>query len=143
VSKLQPAVPGYPPSGAGGPEAQMARARALGFRLAQTQICLKKLVDPGHKHSGGGLSRHGCPFQLRLDHPRLWRSATGELFATAEPHQLDLEGLAWLLTASRDLGLAVTLDGRSMYDPGHTFTVLITRQGSEVSLEKLGAGSVA
>jgi len=137
VSKLQPTMPDYPPSCEGGPEAETARARALGFRLIQTRICLKKLVDPGHRHSGGGVSTHGCPFQLRLDHPRLWRSTAGELFATAEPYQLDLEGLAWLLTASRDLGLAVTLDGRSMYNPGHTFTVLITRQDSEVSLENL------
>jgi hypothetical protein len=31
----------------------------------------------------------------------------------------------------------VILDGRSIYDPGHTFTVLITQKGSTVSLADL------
>jgi hypothetical protein len=129
--------PGYPPSSADETRAQAARARALGFRLVQTQVCLKKLVDPSHRHSGAGVSTHGCPFQLHLGHPRLWRTATGELFATAEPAQVNLANLAWLIAASDELGLTVILDGRSIYDPGHTFTVLITQKDSAVSLAGL------
>lgn len=130
--------PGYPPSSADETRAQAARARALGFRLIQTQVCLKKLVDPAHRHSGAGVSTHGCPFQLHLDRPRLWRAVSGELFATAEPARVDLASLAWLTAAGDELGLAVILDGRSIYDPGHTFTVLITHKGSTVSLAGLG-----
>ena len=127
-------LPDYPPSSGDRIEVQAARAKALGFRLVQAQICVKKLVDPAHRHSGAGVSTHGCPFQLHLDHPRLWRTASGELFATADPSQVDLADLAWLLTASSELGLTVTLDGRSMYNPGHTFTVPITQHGSRRSL---------
>jgi hypothetical protein len=130
-------APDYPPSSAEQAQVQAARARALGFRLVQTQVCLKKLVDPAHRHSGAGVSTHGCPFQLHLDRPRLWRTASGELFATAEPAQADLADLAWLIGASGELGLTVILDGRSIYDPGHTFTVLITQKGSTVSLAGL------
>lgn len=130
-------LPDYPPPSGDAAGAQAARAKALGFKLVQNQICLKKLVDPAHRHTGAGVSTHGCPFQLYLEHPRLWRTAGGEMFATAEPDQVDLADLEWLIATSRDLGLAVTLDGRSMYDPGHTFTILITRQGSEVSLADL------
>lgn len=129
--------PDYPPSSAEQTQAQAARARALGFRLVKTQVCLKKLVEPSHRHSGAGVSTHGCPFQLHLGHPRLWRTATGELFATAEPAQVDLANLAWLIATSDELGLTVILDGRSTYDPGHTFTVLITQKGSGVSLADL------
>ena len=134
------AEPGYPPSSGDRTDVQAARARVLGFRLVQNQICLKKLVDPAHRHSGAGVSTHGCPFQLRLGQSRLWRTAAGELFATAEPEQVDLADLEWLQTASRELGLAVTLDGRSMYNPGYTFTILITQQGSSVSLDPLARG---
>jgi hypothetical protein len=129
--------PGYPPPSGEAAGAQAARAKALGFRLLQNQICVKKLVDPAHRHTGAGVSTHGCPFQLHLGHPRLWRTADGELFATAEPDQVDLADLEWLIAASHELGLTVTLDGRSMYSPGHTFTVLITVKGSRVSLAGL------
>jgi hypothetical protein len=137
VNRPEATPPGYPPPSGDGTELQAAWARALGFRLIQNQICLKKIVDPSHRHSGAGVSTHGCPFQLRLEHPRLWRTAAGELFATAEPSQVDLADLAWLITASRELGLTVTLDGRSMSNPGHTFTILITGHGSHVSLDGL------
>jgi len=50
---------------------------------------------------------------------------------------LELADLDWLLTAARELGLRVMLDGRSVYNPGYTFTVLITRPGSAVSLADL------
>jgi hypothetical protein len=74
-----------PPSSADETQVQAARVRALRFRLVQTQVCLKKLVDPAHQHSGAGVGTHGCPFQLHLDRPPLWRTASGELFATTEP----------------------------------------------------------
>jgi hypothetical protein len=111
--------------------------RAPGFRLLQRQICLKRIVDPEHRHPVPGPGAPGCRFQARLGHPRLWRTAAGELFATAEPYTLELADLDWLLTASRELGLTVTLDGRSVYNPGSTFTVLITRPGSAVTLAAL------
>jgi hypothetical protein len=129
--------PDYPPPSGDAAGAQAARAKALGFKLVQNQVCLKKLVDPSHRHTGAGVTTHGCPFQLHLERPRLWRTAGGELFATAEPDQVDLADLEWLSATSRDLDLAVTLDGRSMHNPGHTFTILITLQGSRVSLAGL------
>jgi len=110
--------------------------RALGFRLVQRQICLKRIAERGHRHPAGSPDT-GCPFQAHLRHPRLWQTAAGELFATAEPYTLELADLDWLLTASRELGLRVMLDGRSVYNPGYTFTVLITRPGSAVSLADL------
>ncbi len=137
MNSPDPVLPEYPPPSGDAASAQAARAKALGFRLVQNQICLKKLVDPAHRHTGAGVSKHGCPFQLHLARPRLWRAAGGELFATAEPDQADLAGLEWLIVASRDLGLTVTLDGRSMSDPGHAFTILITVKGSQVSLADL------
>ena len=111
--------------------------RALGFRLVQRQICLKTIVDPEHRHPAGAPDATRCPFQPHLGHPRLWQTAAGELFATAEPYTLELADLDWLLVAARELGLKVMLDGRSVYNPGSTFTVLITRPGSAVSLADL------
>jgi hypothetical protein len=111
--------------------------RALGFRLVQRQICLKRIADPEHRHPMGGPDAPRCPFQAQLRHPRLWQTAAGELFATAEPYTLELAELDWLLTAAQELGLKVVLDGRSVYNPGYTFTVLITGPGSAVSLADL------
>jgi hypothetical protein len=111
--------------------------RALGFRLVQHGICLKRIVDPEHRHVAGGPQAPGCPFPAHLGHPRLWQTAAGELFATAEPYTLELVDLDWLLTAARELGLRVMLDGRSVYNPGYTFTILITRPGSAVNLADL------
>jgi hypothetical protein len=111
--------------------------RALGFRLVQRQICLKRIADPEHRHPVGGPDGPRCPFQAHLGHPRLWQTAAGELFATAEPYTLELADLDWLLAAARELGLKVMLDGRSVYNPGYTFTVLITRPGSAVNLADL------
>jgi hypothetical protein len=123
-------------SAGGGTQLQTAR-RALGFRLVQRQICLKRIADPGHRHPAGGPDATGCPFQAQLGHPRLWQTAAGELFATAEPYTLELAELDWLLTAAREVGLRVMLDGRSVYNPGYTFTILITRPGSAVNLADL------
>jgi hypothetical protein len=121
-----------------GGEAQLHTAqRAIGFRLVHRQICLKRIVDREHRHPAGGPDSPGCPFQAHLGHPRLWQTAAGELFATAEPYTLELADLDWLLAAARELGLHVMLDGRSVYNPGSTFTVLITRPGSTVSLADL------
>ena len=75
-----------------------------------------------------------CPYELRLDHPRMWRTSDGELFATADPYNLRLEDLEPLLTISRELGLDVRLDGQSIYYPGHTFNITITRSGSRAWL---------
>ncbi len=125
---------GHRPHPADGGEAEAEWAKAHGFRLVQPRVCLKRLVDPAHRHSGAGLSKHGCPFQLHLDRPRLWRTASGELFATAEPDRAGRTELAWLLAVSGELGLAVAFDGRSVSDPEHAFTVLITQPGSTVSL---------
>jgi hypothetical protein len=129
-------APAYLASAGEGTQVQTAQ-RAFGFRLVQRQICLKKIVDPGHRHLEGGLDTPGCPFQAQLGHPRLWQTAAGELFATAEPYALELAELGWLLAAARELGLRVMLDGRSVYNPGYTFTILITRLGSAVNLADL------
>ena len=129
-------APGYLVPAGGRAEVQTAQ-RALGFRLVPGQVCVKKIADAGHRHLGGGLGTHGCPFQLHLDHARLWRTAAGELFATAEPYAMQLADLDWLLTATQGLGLKVMLDGRSVYNPGYTFTILITRLGSPVTLADL------
>jgi hypothetical protein len=110
--------------------------RAIGFRLVHRQICLKRIVDREHRHPGGPDTPR-CRFQAHLGHPRLWQTAAGELFATAEPYTLELADLDWLLAAARELGLKVMLDGRSVYNPGSTVTVLITRPGSAVSLADL------
>jgi hypothetical protein len=123
-------------SAGGGAQLQTAQ-RAPGFRLVQRHICLKRLVDPEHRHAGGGPDAPRCPFQAHLGHPRLWQTAAGELFATAEPYSLELADLDWLLTAAHELELRVMLDGRSVYNPGSTFTVLITRPGSAVTLADL------
>jgi len=123
-------------SAGGGARLQTAQ-RAIGFRLVQRQICLKTIVDPEHRHPAGAPDATRCPFQPHLGHPRLWQTAAGELFATAEPYTLELADLDWLLAAARELGLKVMLDGRSVYNPGSTFTVLITRPGSAVSLADL------
>jgi hypothetical protein len=123
-------------SAGGGTPLQTAQ-RALGFRLVQRQICLKRIADPGHLHPAGGPDDTRCPFQAHLRHPRLWQTAAGELFGTAEPYTLELADLDWLLAAARELGLKVMLDGRSVYNPGSTFTVLITRPGSAVTLADL------
>lgn len=121
-----------------GDGAQLQTAqRALGFRLVQRQICLKRIADPEHRHQVGGPDAPRCPFQAHLGHPRLWQTAAGELFATAEPYTLELADLDWLLAAARELGLKVMLDGRSVYNPGYTFTVLVTRPGSAVNLADL------
>ena len=122
-------------SAGGGAQLQTAQ-RAIGFRLVQRQICLKRIVDPEHRHLAGPHAPR-CPFQPHLGHPRLWQTAAGELFATAEPYTLELADLDWLLAAARELGLKVMLDGRSVYNPGSTFTVLITRPGSAVTLADL------
>lgn len=122
---------------AGGGVRLQTAERATGFRLVQRQICLKRIVDPEHRHPAGTPDAPRCPFQPHLDHPRLWQTAAGELFATAEPYTLELADLDWLLAAARELGLKVMLDGRSVYNPGSTFTVLITRPGSAVSLADL------
>ena len=123
-------------SAGGGAPLQTAQ-RAIGFRLVQRQICLRRVADPEHRHPAGAPDATRCPFQPHLGHPRLWQTAAGELFATAEPYTLELADLDWLLAAARELGLKVMLDGRSVYNPGSTFTVLITRPGSAVSLADL------
>jgi hypothetical protein len=111
-----------------GTEAQKAHAKSLGFKYVDAARCLKKIVEPGYRHK-----ESPCPFELRLDHPRLWRTSTGELFATADPYNLDLEDLEGLREISRELRLDVRLHGSSVYNPGHTFTILITRKGSSVT----------
>ncbi len=123
-------------SGGGGAQMQTAQ-QVLGFRLVDTQACLRKVVDPEHRHPAGSLGDQECPFRVHLGHPRLWQTASGEMFATAEPFAMELAELDWLLTATRELGLKVMLDGRSVYNPGYTFTILITRPGSQVTLADL------
>jgi len=129
-------APAYLAAGGGGTQLQTAQ-RAPGFRLVDSQACLKRIVDPGHRHPAGSVGAQGCPFQVRLGHPRLWQAASGELFATAEPFVVALAELDWLLTATRELGLKVMLDGRSVYNPGYTFTILITPPDSRVTLADL------
>ena len=114
-------------------EAQKAAAKALGIKYVDSSRCLKKLVDPEYRHKAADPGHLKCPFELRLDHPRLWRTSTGELFATADPYNVDLEELEWLVAVSRDLGLDVRVDGESVYNPGRTFTICITRKGSDVA----------
>src|SRR5258708_25407462 len=110
-----------------GTEAQKAHAKALGIKYVDAGRCLNKLVEPDYRHK-----ESKCPYELGLDHPRLWRTSTGELFATADPYHLDLEDLDGLRAVSRELGLDVWLYGDSVYNPGRTFTILITRKGSSV-----------
>jgi hypothetical protein len=140
-----------------GLDAQLARAESLGFTLVRGTVpCLKKLIDPEHRHAEdarteaeydrladavypGGPPRNPrslvCPYEFGFDHARLWRTAAGELFATADPYDLELADLERLAVAERDLGLRVELRGMTMYAPGYTFMVLITRPGSSVRID--------
>ena len=114
-------------------EAQEAHAKTQGIRRVPS-LCLKKILNPGYRHRASDAHGLECPYDLSLDHPRMWRTPEGELFATADPYHIELEDLEPLLSVSRELGLDVTLDGRSIYYPGHTFTIIITRRGSQARL---------
>lgn len=116
-----------------GYDAQVEHAKAHGIKRV-SGLCLKKIVNPEYRHKAADIGGLECPYELRLDHPRMWRTADGELFATADPYNVQLEDLEPLLAISRELGLDVAVDGRSLYYPGHTFTITITRRGSRAWL---------
>jgi hypothetical protein len=123
--------------------AQIARAESLGFTLVREVVCLRKLIYPEHRDEGDArteaeaerLAAQRCPYRLTLDHARLWRAADGELFATAEPYHLRLGQLDGLAATARELGLRVRLGGMSMYAPGYTLMVLITRPDSSIRVD--------
>ena len=114
-------------------EAQLAHAKALGIKRV-SGLCLKKIVTPGYRHKASDNYGQDCPYELGLDHPRMWRTSDGELFATADPYHMELKDLEPLLMVSRELGLDIRVDGRPIYNPGHTFHILITRHGSHARL---------
>jgi hypothetical protein len=121
----QPELSGY--------DAQVECAKAHGIKQVSS-LCLKKIVNPEYRHKTADMDGRKCPYELRLDHPRMWRTSDGELFATADPYHVQLKDLEPLLTISRELDLDVTVDGRSVYYPGHTFTITITQRGSRAWL---------
>jgi hypothetical protein len=96
-------------------DAQEQHAKVRGIKLVQGMWCLKRIVSPGHRHDTEDMLGRECPYVLHLDHPRMWRTSEGELFATADPYHVGLEDLEPLLAISRELGLDVTVDGRSIY----------------------------
>lgn len=62
-----------------------------------------------------------------LDHARRWRDPDGNHLITGEPYNLNGEDLAHFIRACTDLGLTVTIDGRSPWNPSDCLTVLIRR----------------
>lgn len=138
-------VSGYPACdlSMAGSDAQTARARSLGFTRVRGVVCLKKLIDPKHRDAGDArsdaeyrrLSARGCPYVLGFDHPRLWRTETGELFATADEYHLGPHDCERLRAAERNLGVSVALSGMTMYAPGYTIMILVTAPGSSVSID--------
>jgi hypothetical protein len=63
-----------------------------------------------------------------LDHRKAWVTENGEFVITAEPYAVDEEALAAFIGECEDLGLAVTTDGESPYNPGNTSLITIRRR---------------
>lgn len=139
-------MPPYPECGLdiAGLEAQKARARSLGFTFVPGAVCLRKLIEPAHRHAYEARSDteydrlraepYRC-YEIGFDHPRLWRTSDGELFATADEYnEVDLAALEQLRAAERDLGVRVSLSGMTMYAPGYTLMILVTAPGSQVHI---------
>jgi|GEM_PF-3543974 len=61
-----------------------------------------------------------------LDHRRMWRTPAG-LVLTAEPYHVDGEELARFVAVCEELGLRVTLSGRSPYFPGAALLLRVER----------------
>jgi hypothetical protein len=145
--------PRRPDSSFTGFDAQIARAESRGYMLVHGVVCMKKLVDQDHRHPEdarteaeydrlanvvfpGGPPRSPrtcCPYQLGMDHARMWRTGAGTLFATADPYHLDLGELDELRARATELGLQVTVSAKSMYAPGQTIMVVINGPGIDPS----------
>lgn len=88
-------------------------------RVLAGQSCLFRGVDPAP-----------CLCQHRaLDHARRWVDPNGCQVLTGEPYDMDGADVVEFVGACHDLGLTVTLDGRSPWNPGQTFLLRIEGPG--------------
>jgi hypothetical protein len=62
-----------------------------------------------------------------LDHARRWIDRNGGQVLTGEPYDLDGDDLARFIAACQNLGLVISIDGRSPWNPSNCFTVTIRR----------------
>ena len=89
-------------------------------------------IVAGKRCHGKGTEEWCVCFRHRvtLDHPRLWLDKHGRHVFTAEPYRLEFDDLAAVAAEVKQLGLRVRLNGRSPWNPGRTFLILITREES-------------
>lgn len=60
-----------------------------------------------------------------LDHARVWLNDRGEHVYTCEPYNISSRQLAAFLQDLHEYGLKATLSGRSPWNPGATFLILV------------------
>ena len=98
--------------------------RIFGYRESKARVCPR--VTAGKRCS----SRPDCVcrrYRRPLDHGRIWLDHEGKSVFTSEPYSLNGEDIAALVSEMEELGLTVTLEGRSQWNPGSTLLLRITR----------------
>jgi hypothetical protein len=67
-----------------------------------------------------------------LDHGRAWLTPDGHGVMTGEPYDTTTEELADLSADLAPLGLRATVTGRSLWNPGYTLLIIITRERAQL-----------
>lgn len=67
-------------------------------------------------------------FSHLLDHGRAWRCPAGHVIITGEPYDADGSELAALAAFCDAHGLDMIVSGRSTWNPGDTFLIIVRRQ---------------
>jgi hypothetical protein len=107
-------------------ESQHSRAAARGLRPSTAKACPRVVAG---KRCGAGLAG-ACVCQTYrrvLDHGRIWLDQDGRHLLTGEPYDLSPRSVAEFTAAMTELGLSVSLSGRSMWNPGQCLLVTVRR----------------
>jgi hypothetical protein len=103
-------------------------AAFVGWQVSSAKPCPRVLA--GQRCLFAGVDPAPCLCQHRaLDHARRWVDPNGCHVLTGEPYDMDGADLVEFVGACRDLGLTVTVDGRSPWNPGQTFLLRIEGTG--------------
>lgn len=109
-------------------EAQEERAAEyFGLRPSTAAICPRVVV--GKRCLMDSRSECVCRDHHRiLDHGRMWLDENGHHVLTGEPYETWGEEITAFITAMTEMGLHVYLTGRSLWNPGASLLIRVTRK---------------
>ncbi|MBN6051311.1 hypothetical protein JYK22_05145, partial [Nonomuraea sp. RK-328] len=109
-------------------EAQEQRAAEyFGLRPSKASVCPR--VVAGKRCLIDSRGKCVCQDHYRvLDHGRMWLDENGHHVLTGEPYNTWGEEMTAFVAAMDELGLHVHLSGRSLWYPGYTLLVRVTRK---------------